>query len=101
VVQHISALVIVPAGTSGLPYLHLYDFNNTPLGHWYFLGKLASTTASYQYNVVDEDTLAYFDSNTGPGIDTFGNTSVAEGAQITVTGYLENCLVTGCPAIVH
>lgn len=101
VVQHVSAGVSAPTGTSGLPYLHLYDFNNTPIVHGFFPGKLMFDNGSFQSSVVNEDALLVFDSTTAPGIDTWVNTFGVISATVSVTGYLENCLVTGCPAIVH
>jgi hypothetical protein len=96
VVRHVSAQFQLPLGTTAPPLLDLYAYNANPKGHWLFVGKIGPTIGSTVYSAVNEDVLAYFDPIDGPGIDTFGAPGFRE---ITVTGYLENCTITGCPPI--
>lgn len=101
VIQHVSGYFYVPLGTAPGPFMDLYDYNHTPKGHWYFVGRPGSPFGSSPTKVtftVNEDVLAYFDSPQAPGIDVDGQSSVVNG-NVTVTGYLESCVVTGCPAI--
>ena len=100
VIQHVSALFNSPMGSASAPFMDLYDYNTTPKGHWYFVGRPGPTFGSSPVKIdftVNEDVLAYFDAGQAPGIDV----DFAPGASgnVTVTGYLENCTITGCPAI--
>jgi hypothetical protein len=100
VIQHVSAIFNSVMGAATAPFMDLYDYNNTPKGHWYFVGRPGPTFGANPIKIdftVNEDVLAYFDVGQAPGIDV----DFAPGASgnVTVTGYLENCSITGCPAI--
>jgi len=100
VIQHVSALFNSPVGQASAPFMDLYDYNNTPKGHWYLVGRPGPTFGSSPIKMdytVNEDLLAYFDAGQAPGIDV----DFAPGASgnLTVTGYVENCSITGCPAL--
>jgi hypothetical protein len=77
----------------------LYAYNASGLTpHATVVGKLGPVTnLGGVFAAIDEDVLVYFDPTDGPGVDSYGS----QNAVITVTGYLENCAVTGCPAVVN
>src|SRR5215469_2373069 len=49
---------------------------------------------------INQDLLAYFDPADGQPSATVPGGGVLNGT-VTLTGYLENCSITGCPAIQH
>ena len=50
---------------------------------------------------LNQNLLAYFDPGEVPSVFMYGNFFVGGGQSVTVTGHLENCGLTGCPAIQH
>jgi hypothetical protein len=91
VLQHISAQL----QTSAPPQLALSI--GTGFGsqaNWLFDGTLGGNNIGG----INQDLLAYFDPADGPPNVTAPGGAVLNGT-VTLTGYLESCSITGCPAI--
>jgi hypothetical protein len=99
VVQHVSAMFGLPSGSTVPPMVDLYGYNQSGLvPHSTVVAKIGPpTNLGGVFAAIDEDVLAYFDPADGPGVDSYGSPN----AVITVSGYLENCSITGCPTVVH
>jgi len=63
---------------------------------WTFDGTLGASNICG----INQDLLAYFDPADGQPNATVPGGGVLNGT-VTLTGYLENCSITGCPAIQH
>ncbi len=48
-----------------------------------------------------QNVLAYFDPGQGPVVKVLADLTPLTGSGVTLSGYLENCALTGCPAIQH
>ena len=98
VIENVAGSFTLAAGTTEAPLMFLQNSDNSHGGRWTFAGTLGPTVSGQVMAGFNQRTLAYFDSSDGlPAIYAFGNVA---SAIITITGYYENCAVTGCPAIV-
>jgi hypothetical protein len=101
VVQHISGAIYLTSGTTAAPTLSLANKGDNK-GSWEFAGKLGSTYAGAVYAAINEDVQAYFDpTDPQPQAILLGNLASGFDQTVTLSGYLENCAITGCPAIYH
>jgi hypothetical protein len=97
VVENVSAGLVLNAGAAA-PVVSLF---NSAGGNWTFTGVVgqAFATPSGGFN---QSVLAYFDPTDGqPTVSLIANLISAPGFSqtITLSGYLQDCAVVGCPAI--
>lgn len=98
VIQHVSAFYWENSGTSQPPLFYL------DLGLNEVFALPATFVQSYDPPIVmavmNQDVLAYVDAGTGmTGISAGSFPGAGFPETVTLTGYLENCSITGCPAI--
>lgn len=99
VIQHVSGFFWQAPGTT------------SPAGFYIDIGLngtvfvpsqlIQSTNGGVVFSMANQDALAYIDA--GSGVAGFAEGAWLTGQPVTVavTGYLENCAITGCPAIQH
>jgi hypothetical protein len=57
--------------------------------------------AGHNVAVINQHVTSYYNAGDSPSIIITANWYAESGAFVTLTGYLENCGVTGCPAVQH
>lgn len=60
-----------------------------------------STDGSIMQSVINSDVLTYIDSGSAVNGFAMGNWQPGFPVSVTLSGYLENCAVTGCPAVIN
>jgi hypothetical protein len=92
-------MFLVP-GSTLTPQMSLTQ-SITPVnpGEWTFIATLGPTLVNGLNAGINENVLAYFDPADGPPTIVINSGGLSY--TVTATGYLENCFVTGCPAITH
>ena len=94
VLQHISAQLQGSTQLALSVGTGLIGFSYQP--SWTFEGTLGTSNTCG----INQDLLAYFDPADGQPNVTVPGGGLLNGT-VTLTGYLENCSITGCPAIQH
>lgn len=99
VLQHVSCSFLMNQGATQLPWITLYTNDGSYTARASFVGQLGGI-GSNTYGALNTDVLSYWDSANGQPLviangDFYG--SVVNFA--TLSGYLENCAITGCPAV--
>jgi len=98
VIENVNGYFALAAGTTEAPLMYVQNSSNSHGGRWTFVGKLGPTVSGQVLAGFNERVLVYFDSSDpAPVIVAFGNLAAA---NITITGYYENCAISGCPPIV-
>ena len=95
VLENVSASFILPAGTTEAPMV-VVD-NSSRGGRWALVAKLGPTVNGQIWAGLNEKLLAYFDATDNSSIFPLGNPGTP--VLVTLTGYYENCAITGCPPI--
>jgi len=97
VAEHASALLTMPNGTTTAPVGGLgWVGGNFQIG----LGGTAGFSfAAAATGTVSQAVKTYFDAGETPFIDVYAPVIENQNQYATLTGYLENCSITGCPAI--
>lgn len=97
VVQHVSGYFWQAPGTT-LPAGFYLDVGIA--GTVYVPSQLIqSTNGGVVFSMANQDALAYIDAGSGISGWAIGNWLSGQPVNVAVTGYLENCSITGCPAI--
>jgi hypothetical protein len=98
VVENISALLANAAGTT-VPPLGSLNASNIEIG--FSANNLGGKDfAGNVYAALNVSTKIYFDPSDGPiYASILGDWPSGVQQTMTVTGYLENCSITGCPAV--
>lgn len=97
VVENVSGwLTLTPDATT--PFAVLSENDGFGTSYWSFTGSLGLSTAAAVQASFNAPIRAVFDSAPTMTV-TASWTNV--GKYMTLSGYLENCAVTGCPFIVH
>jgi hypothetical protein len=100
VIRHVSGLLTLNTATEA-PLFSLYS-SQTPFPSWSFVGKVGAPNYGIPNWTFNEDVLAVFDpTDTTPYVGITSSYLSGQAVNVTLTGYLENCSITGCPAIVH
>jgi hypothetical protein len=99
VIEHVSAVVYLLSGTTAAPILQFYQSSNgVTHGLWTFAGSNGAAVSGEVLSAINGNPKGYFASGGGLiTVNVFGNINTLDGADLTLTGYLENCAVTGCP----
>jgi hypothetical protein len=89
VVQNASAYLTVTAGSGlGAP------FGLLAVNGYFTIGLPGQNSGGFNYPIT-----AYFDAGDSPEMALSGNFTAGFDQAVTLTGYLENCSITGCPPI--
>jgi hypothetical protein len=97
VVENVSGGLNIVAG-SPAPVVSLVDGSGN--GYWAFIGALGLPT--FLVNAGFNQTLrAYFDPTDGQPFVVVAGNFQGTIQRVTLSGYLENCAVVGCPAVQH
>jgi hypothetical protein len=100
VAQHITAFYWLAPGTTQPPFLYLEDASLNTLA-----AAPATIVSGYDGAIVmavlNQDIQMFFDSSDGGLVSVNSGNFAGPGfpETVTLTGYLENCSITGCPAI--
>ena len=97
VLETVTAFFELPAGTTEAPLLGVGTSNPSHNGQWTLVAKLGPTVSGQVMAGLNEKVLAYFDAADNSNFLAYGNIS---SVLVTLTGYYENCAVTGCPPII-
>jgi len=99
VLQHVSCEFLMNQGATQLPQVMISLNGGSYLVRASFMGQLGGI-GSNTYGAVNTDILSYWDSADGqPLVTANGDFYGSVSNYVTLSGYLENCSVTGCPAI--
>lgn len=107
VIESFSADVVVAAGGSQPVLAYLTEDTQsanppTNLGKWSVVAPLGPTLPNGQIEgAASLKVVAYFDPTDGYPAVVLESTSAIVAFMATASGYLENCKITGCPAIAH
>jgi len=97
VAQNVSATLYLTTGAAA-PFSYLTDTSgNIVLGLPGGLGPVFPTL--YRLGGFNNQVTAYFDAGDTPQVFTTADFQVSRPQSVTLTGYLENCAITGCPTI--
>ena len=104
VVENVSGWIVMANGTTLPPIAIMYDVDNdvSKTTFWSYTGALVQGSGAAILGSFNQPAQAIFDA--GDGVPTLFVNANWEGGTVqymTLTGYLENCAVTGCPAKVH
>lgn len=101
VIQHISCTFLMNSGSTQLPSITLYTNDGTSTGRASFIGQVGGI-GSQTFGALNADLLSYWDSSNGqPLVVANGDFYPSVINWVTLSGYLENCSLTGCPAVVR
>jgi hypothetical protein len=99
VLQHVSCTFLMNSGATQLPLVTLYTNDGSYTARASFMGQLGGI-GSNTYGAVNTDILSYWDPANGqPLVIANGDFYPSVVNFVTLSGYLENCSVTGCPAV--
>jgi len=104
VVENVSGWITLASGATSPPIAVLSDFDNGQGRStiWSYTGAPGQPFNTVIQSSFNQPALAIFDAgDTGPAMTVTANWEAGLGQYMTLTGYLENCAVTGCPAKVH
>jgi|SRR5215469_877813 len=99
VLQHVNCEFLMNQGATQLPQVMISLNGGSYLVRASFMGQLGGI-GSNTYGAVNTDILSYWDSADGqPLVTANGDFYGSVSNYVTLSGYLENCSVTGCPTI--
>ncbi|HKD02107.1 MAG TPA: hypothetical protein VKB77_06755 [Terriglobales bacterium] len=99
VIQHISCTFLMNPGSTQLPSITLFTNDGTYTGRASFIGQVGGI-GSQTFGALNADLLSYWDSSNGqPLVVANGDFYPSVINWMTLSGYLENCSLTGCPAV--
>jgi hypothetical protein len=90
VIENVSGSVFVTSTATRPPVITLGVDNNAIFGASGVLGPAFQA-------VINQSIKAYVASGVQPILDLTADLPLNSGANITLSGYLENCAITGCP----
>ena len=97
VAEHLSGKLLTPTSVTGGTVGEIDD--NSLNAMVYFLAPLGEMQGTFSQAVVSTPITAYVDSSRGaPFVVVNSRWNIG---FFTLTGYLENCSITGCPAVQH
>jgi hypothetical protein len=98
VIENVSALMYVKSGNPAPEGTILSANANSLLGATFFSGSYLGS--SFQQDIVNQAVKRYVNAGDDQLVFITADFNPSKGyAWVTVTGYLENCAVTGCPPI--
>jgi len=101
VVENVAGVFKLLPGTTTQP-LGVFYAGTFSHGTWGFPMPIGPASGSDPVAGFNEKILGYVDPADGaPLFGPYGNFDPAASQTATLTGYLENCAVTGCPAVQH
>jgi hypothetical protein len=104
VVENVSGWIVLANGTTLPPIAILTDVDNT-VGRttiWSYAGILVQGSGTAILASFNQPAHAVFDAgDSGPEVAVNANWEGGTVQYMTLTGYLENCAITGCPLRVH
>jgi len=100
VLQHLTANFLMNSGATQLPEVVVFPNDGSYTARATFIGKVGGI-GSQTFGGVNEDFLSYWDP--GSQMLVISNGDFYNGAVnfVTLSGYLENCAITGCPPVVR
>jgi len=96
VIEDISFGFILNPGATEAPLVFVVNVDPAHGGRWAAVGKLGPSINGHIFAGANEKVLAYFEDTDPVSIQPVGNLLEY---NTTLTGYYENCAVTGCPPI--
>jgi hypothetical protein len=93
VVQNITGYLRM--GSTDLPWVRFQ-----PIGQNDLIG-ITSVVMENGVAAINQNLLTYLDTGYTPAVSAYGTFGTSFDSNMTLIGYLENCSITGCPAIVH
>jgi hypothetical protein len=101
VIENVSGMIPEAGGTTFPATAALTTFIGASVTRWWgiptFFGAQIFGEVQCNFN---QTVRAYFDASAGvPQVHMYANFSGSDSPEVTISGYIENCTITGCPAI--